>query len=335
MALRRIASALVALAIASSAAPAKAERLKVALVNGNEVLERQVRIALSTWDLDVRRVDWTSLSSGMPGAAIEARQVAEAQKVDAVVWISETGKEHALWVYDAAAGHIVTRPLSIPPPTDAPAAASVALTLKTLMRSTTAAPPAERLGGEERTVGPAGVFRAEADLGGRVLATRASELELRVAISALWFPRFLNERAALAIAFSAGPGLAVSNDAFAGRFLDLSLGPALRFRLPLGTRFALEPQIGPTIHLTSLNGATLPGIDHVAGNVPVRSTHTDPSLDGSLLFSLALSRAVDVGVRGGASYLFRYQNYTVAGQSILELTPIQVSAALVLGARLN
>ena len=327
MPLRRVASALVALAIVLAAASAQAERRKVALVNANGVLEQQVRIALSAWDLEVQHVDWTSLSSGMPGAAIEARQVAAANKVDAVVWISETGNDHALWVYDARVGHIVTRPLPMAPPTDAPNAASVALTLKTLMRSTTAAPPSERLGAPERAVGPIGVFRAEADGGARSLNKDFSKSDLRVAINALWFPQLFEDYAGLALGFSAGPGVAVRSDdgAFSGRFLDLALSPALRFRLPLGELFTLEPQSGVTIHFTSLDG----------GEQNARRTRTDPSLDGSLLFSFALTRAVDLGARAGIGYLFKYQHYAAGSATVLDLSPIQLSGSLVLGARLN
>ncbi len=331
MPLRLVASALLALAIAFAARTASAERRTVALVNGNEVVERQVRIALSTWELDVRHVDWTSLSSGMPGAAKEARQVADAQKVDLVVWISETGQSHALWVFDAQAGHIVTRPLSMAPPTDAPNAASLALTLKTLMRSTTAAPVEERISSERALMPAAGVFRVEAYGGPRKLATVGSSADLRIGLGALWFPSFLGEYAALGLNFAAGPGVGVANDSFAGRFLDLGLGVAIRGRLPLGTRFAIEPEVGPALHFTSLDGATTVQ----AGNVPVKSTQRDAALDGSVLFSFALSRAVSLGLRGGGSYLFRYQNYTVGGARVLELSPLQLHGAIVLGARLN
>jgi hypothetical protein len=331
MPLRRVASALLALAIASSTKEAHAERRTVALVNGNDVVERQVRIALSTWDLDVRHVDWTSLSSGMPGAANEARQVAQAQKVDLVVWISETGQSHALWVFDANAGHIVTRPLSMAPPTDAANAASLALTLKTLMRSTTAAPADERIGEKPAGTPSIGVFRAEAYGGVRKLVSTGAGVDLRVGVSGLWFPQFLGEYLGLALGFSAGPGVGVSNKDFAGRYLDLGVGPALRGRIPLGERFTIEPEAGPSLHLTSLDGATTAP----TGNVPVKSTQRDAALDGSILFSFALSRDVGIGLRGGVSYLLRFQNYTVNGSTVLELAPLQLDASLVLGARLN
>ena len=324
----RIASALLALAIALAAREASAERRTVALVNGNDVVERQVRIALSTWELDVRHVDWTSLSSGMPGAAIEARQVAEAQKVELVVWISETGQTHALWVFDAKAGHIVTRPLSMAPPTDAANAASLALTLKTLMRSTSAAPVEERIGSaDDPGIPAAGIFRIEASGGARMLAS-AGGADLRIGVDALWFPRFLGDYAGLGFGFAAGPGVGVAKDAFAGRFLDLTVGPILRGRVPLGTRFAIGPEVGPSLHLTSLDGATSDG-------APVRSSQSNVSLDGALFLSFALSRAVEVGVRGQAAYLFLYQNYAVHSESVLKLAPVQLTGALVLGARLN
>ncbi len=330
MLFRRVASALVALAGVLAAGNARAEKRTVALVNGNDVMERQVRIALSTWRLEVRHVDWTSLSSGMPQAAKEARQVADAQKVDLVVWISETGTSHALWVYDATAGHIVTRPLTMAPPTDAANAASLALTVKTLMRSTTAAPADERLRAAEPTLPTVGVFRVEAYGGARRVA-RGGDADMRIGLTALWFPRPLGEYVGVGFSFAAGPGIGVATSAFAGRYLDLALGPALRGRIPLGARFAIEPEVGPQLHLTSLDGATTLAAD----NVPVKSTQRDAAVDGAVLFSFAVTPQVALGLRGGASYLLRFQNYTVAGQSVLDLLPLQLQAALVLGARLN
>ncbi len=327
MSLRRIASALLALAIALAGREARAERRTVALVNGNDVVERQVRIALSTWELEVKHVDWTSLSSGMPGAALEARQVADAQKVEIVVWISETGQSHALWVFDAKAGHIVTRPLSMAPPTDAANAASLALTLKTLMRSTTAAPANERIGDAEPGMPGAGYFRVEASGGARMFAN-AGGADLRIGVGAFWFPRPLGDYMGLGFGFAAGPGVGVATGTFAGRFLDLAAGPVLRGRIPLGTRFTLGPEAGPQLHFTSLDGATSAGAQ-------VRSTHRNVSLDGSVVLSFALSQAVEVGLRGQAAYLFLYQNYVVGSESALKLAPVQLTGALVLGARLN
>ncbi len=317
------------LAVALVATTAHASPRRVALVNGSDVLDRQIRIALSAWELDVERVDWTSLSNGMPGAAFQAREIAEVHKVAAVVWISETGKDHALWVYDADEGQIVTRPLTMEP-TDAASAASLALTLKTLMRSTTAAPPHERIGaGSESPVGPAGVFRLEADGGARMLASDAAKFELRVGITGLWFPRLFDQYAGLAVGFASGPGVAVRSDAFAGRFLDVSFAPALRLRFPLGAHVGLEPSIGTTIHLTRLDGAA------ILRDGAAKSTRVDPSLDASLLFSVALTRGVGLGVRAGALYVLRYQRYLVDGQPILELSPLQLSASLVAIARFN
>jgi hypothetical protein len=336
--MHRFASALAALALVLGAGAARAEHRRVALVNANDALERQMKIALSPWDLDVERVDWTGLSAGMPSAAREARRVAETRKVDAVVWISDAPRgpdspasENALWIYDAAEDQIVTRPLPQGVPQDAPSAASVALTVKTLMRSSTIAPPAERIGAAaDRTIGPLGVFRAEAEGGGRGLALKTpTRAELRFGVNLVWLPGFLGQYAGLALGVSAGPGAATSTDAFTGHFLDFAVTPSLRFRVPIGSRFAIEPGIGGGVHLTTLDGAAQ------GRNTPVQETHWDPSLDGSILFAFSLGRGVDVGLRGYGSYLGRYQRYTVRDTSVVELSPVYVGGSLVLGARLN
>jgi hypothetical protein len=285
---------------------------------------------LSAWDLGVRRVDWTSLSSGMPGAAREARQVADAFKVDAVVWISETGRDHALWIFDAATGQTVARPLSVSTPVETADAAAVALTVKTLLRATLAAPPAERLGaGTEPPIGAAGIIRLEAEGGSRFFSSDAAVPEARFGLSALWFPRPLGYRLGADVGVSIGPGVAVQSGDFSGHFLDLSVSPALRGRVPLGAGFALEPGAGMTLHVTHLDGAA------ALRGVNVSTSRLDSSADASLLCTYAVAGGVTLGLRVSGSYLLRYQRYLVDGAPILTLAPIQASGGLVLGARLN
>jgi hypothetical protein len=319
---------LVALAVVLAAGAARADKRRVALVNGNDTLERQVRIALATWDLEVRRVQWAAIMGAMPEAATEARKIADANDVDAVVWVADAEQRYSLWVFDVDAGHAVTRPLASGVPTDTADAASLALTVKTLLRSTNAAPPAERIGaGAERPIGALGVLRAEADGGVRFLTTQGGGTEPRFSLTALWLPKFLGQYAGLALGVAAGPGVAVKSSDFTCRFLDFGLTPAVRVRFPIG-HFAIEPSVGPTIHFTRLDGAASQrGTD-------ARTTRVDPSLDGSLLVSYSLTRGVDLGVRAGASYLLKYQRYLVAGDPVLELSPVQVSASFVIGARL-
>jgi hypothetical protein len=327
---RRLIACAVALATLLFAAAARAEHRRVALVNGNDVLERQVRIALSSWELDVERVDWTSMGAAMPAAADEARRVAKAHHVDAVVWISENGAGHALWIFDVDQAHAVSRPLSSATPTDTAEAAALALTLKTLLRSTTAAPPAERIGaGAERPMSPIGVFRLEAE-GGGAFATKHGAPELRFGLTALWWPRFLSRRAGLAIGVWAGPGLTIQrDDEFSGHFVDVALAPAFRFNVPLGGRFAVEPSAGASFHLTHLDGAA------VRVNRGVSHTEVDTGIDASALLSVALFGGVGVGVRVSGTYLLAYQRYEVQGNRVLELSPLQGTATLVLSARLN
>jgi hypothetical protein len=307
---------------------ARADKRRAALVNANDVLARQVAIALATWDLEVRQVPWASLGGEMPEAAAEARKVADAFDVEAVIWISNVRSRPALWIYDVEAGHAVTRPLpSAGVPSDVADAASLALTVKTLMRTTNAAPPSERIGaGAERPVGPLGVLRAEADAGGRLFATKSGSPDARFAITALWFPKFLDQYAGLALGVAAGPGVGVETPDFTGRLFDVAFAPALRFAFPIG-RFALEPSIGPVIHLTRIDGASPQSATHAG------ASRVDPSLDGSLLFSYALTRGVSVGLRGGLSYLLQYQRYLIQGQPVLEVSPLHVSASAVIGAR--
>src|SRR5581483_9342746 len=63
----------------------------------------------------------------------------------AVAWVTTTpARQSLLWLYDAQTDQMTVRSLSVSPPFGEASAAAVALTLKTLLRSTAIAPEAER-----------------------------------------------------------------------------------------------------------------------------------------------------------------------------------------------
>lgn len=319
-----------ALALLFVASSARAERRRVALVNGNALLDRSVTIALSPWDLDVLHVDWTSPGAGMPAAAVQAKAIAAVQHADAVAWISDDGGGRTLWVYDADTQQTVSRAIDGGAPNDDAAAAATALSIKTLLRASTVAPVHERIGArEEQRMKGAGLFRLEADGGARILSSDQGRLDLRIGLALAWWPRPFARIVGFALRAEAGTGVGIATSDFTGRLSDVVGSPAIRARLALGRRFAIEPSLGGSVHVTTLDGAA------PLRGVPAHVQRVDPSIDGSLMLGFEIAGGVELGLRAGGAYLVRYQRYLLDGQSILSLSPLQLGAGLVLGAPLN
>src|SRR5262249_45412913 len=137
-------------------------------------------------------------------------------------------------------------------PQDAATAAGLALTVKTLLRSSLVAPPAERIGAAAAAParGP-GALRIEAAGGGQLATGVGDGFDLRLDAAFAWWPG----RFGIAARVRTGPGTSVDTSAFAGHFGDTSFGAAVRARIDLSSRLVLEPALGASLHQTSLDGA--------------------------------------------------------------------------------
>ena len=122
---------------------------RLALVEPGPELLSAVVAALRPWGLQVLPVQGPGPGASAPENNLRARALAQALDAEAVAWLSRHDDAYALWVYDRASDHAVERAVPRPPPFDAAAAASVALTVKTLMRHSAAAPVVERFGAED------------------------------------------------------------------------------------------------------------------------------------------------------------------------------------------
>jgi hypothetical protein len=139
----------------TASAFAQAPGARAALVNPGAELERAARVALEPWHVKLVILTAPTPGATAPRANQAARALARAEDCDAVVWISEHERGHALWIYDRAADHAVALTLATPPPFDGPTAAAVALSIKTLLRHSTTAPPRERFGAVAQAAEPA------------------------------------------------------------------------------------------------------------------------------------------------------------------------------------
>jgi hypothetical protein len=339
---------LVVLVVAVTTTPniARAEGRRVVVTNGDPLLVKAISRALSPWGLEIFAVTGPPFEPDIRGAVSRARDTAADAHAVAVVWTAPTANEGAaesLWVYDAATEQVVVRPLSASPPFDMPMAASIALSVKTVLRSTTIAPPGEQTApvgaapapsptSAVRPAPPTGAapahppdprwrLRLEAALGLRVLANDRVRIEPRAGLAVSIWPA--GQRAGFGAALGAvsSTGVSIDRAAFTGTFTDTALGLAGRYRLPLRV-LELELAAGASAHFTSIRGN-----DAVSG-VRVGTSRVNTSLDASAVLALPLSARVDLGVVVQLSYFLKYQAYSLSTAPVFALSPFEPSTAL-------
>ncbi len=279
----------------------------------------------------------------MPRAADEARALGQRFNAVGVVWVSSEDREFALFIYDAKTDQIVSRALDRGPPFDAPTAASHALSVKSLLRASTVAPPEERIGapapapphdtGLERTEPShddvehaassaqpfeAPLLRAELAGGARVVAD-SPDARLAAGVS-LWPDA--RRRFGIGVEAQVGPGLSIAQDRFTGRFSEVGVATNARFRLPLSRRLDLVPRAGLGLHATQIQGVV------VKTSEAADESRLDGSLDLGATLDLAVARSMRVGLDLNASYMLRFQRYLVQNASVLELRPLSGGLAL-------
>jgi hypothetical protein len=316
---------------------------RVVLVSPGRELEHAARAALEPWNIEIRVVSAPSPGAVAPVANESARELAISQAAAAIVWVSQHEQAHAVWVYDLATDQAVSRPLQGAPPFDAAAAAAAALSIKTLLRHSAAAPETERYGAGETaqrpelvaTPPPIGAEAIEAaaaengepapqpsaaasNLDLDVLASlrfgfarRQSTLEPRAGLGVHVWPGA--RRLGLALRTAFGTGLAVDAVSFRGRLLALELLLAGELRYPASRTLQLSAAGGPSLHLTFLNGTL--NRDGAAS-----ATRAVPALALELAGSWFASRSFRAGIRAAASWLLRPQRYLVRGEPVFELS---------------
>ena len=321
------------------------------MINGDPVLVEAISHALSPWGLRVFLVTVTEVASDMPSAATQARDIASGSPAEALVWITAIANgstSDSLWIYDAATQQIVVRPLGASAPFDAATAASIALSVKTLLRSTTVAPIPEQIAGPPpvrealppplppslppaRPVAPppalAPRLRLEAAVGLRVLPGEG-RAETRPSLALSFWPTRFSGRVGVALGAALGPGISIEQNAFTGTYTDTTLALAGRFRAPVGA-FEIELAAGASAHFTGIDG------NLGAPSLHVGTRRVDAALDAGATFLLPVSPRVDIGAVVGLSYFSRYQSYFASAQPLFALSPFEPSTALRLAVTLN
>lgn len=303
--------------VGALAAPARGERL--VLVSSDAELERATAAALAAWAVEVMVRPDREVGPTMPHAAERAQALAAENRARAVVWIASADGRPSLWLYDVATRKTLAVRLSAPPPFDPPAAAAIALAIKTLIRFSQVAPETERYAPPPPP--PARRLLLEAQAGARV--RRSTPVEPGFGLTAVLMPRALRP-VAFSAGLRAGPGFEVESGSFRGHYDDLALAVAVRVSIGLGGRLSLVPSGGVSGHVGRLRGSDL------ALGESAAARRYNPALDAGLQLEVDLGRP-RVGVVAGAAFFARRQRFLAAGEEVYDVPLVTGELALTLG----
>jgi hypothetical protein len=311
-----------------SASVAFADERRIAVLEPDGELLRALVLALSPWGVEPVRIDEPPPAASPSGAISVATRLSRELGVEGVVWVSISEQGALLWVFDAHTDEVTTRLLSRPPPFDGATAAAVALSVKTVLRpSLTARPPSppsppspppevEREQATvrvERTQAGAGSFALE--LRGGAELVRPGALEPRgEALALLWI--LAADRLGMSIVASTGPGVRIEDARYRGKYRDVALGGAARFRVLRGQSFSTTLALGGAAHWTTLRGAV------VSGSAERTVRRLNASLDAEACASFSVGGGLYLGAALGAAYFPRYRRYLVEGRPVFSPWPV-------------
>ncbi len=235
----------------------------VVLLNLSPSLEEAIEDALLPWDFQTQ-----SVSQALPlkdekfGVEERARQIGRDHNSRAVIWIAESEEGLALWLYDAQTELLTVRPLVSQPPFDAARAASLALTVKTLLlgRTTNHTGIASRENVDIpksglRTEGTSDVtvyrrkWALESQLTARHSAADDDSYQTRIALGVVYRLPALT----MAVFVEFGSGQTVNVRQFRGDFSGLAVRGQLGYPLAIG-HWQMEPELSLIAHATTLEG---------------------------------------------------------------------------------
>jgi hypothetical protein len=317
----RSVAALLALIVMLCAATAAGDTRRIAVLQPDAELLRAITIALSPWGVDTTRGDVPLPAASQPEAVQTASRLAEQLGVEALVWVTRAEQGSLLWVFDNRRD-VTTRALPETPPFDSAAAAAVALSVKTILRSSGVAPLEERR--ETPSPNLHAVHRVATEIGAGVRWLDENQFDFRLELAALlWFAR--TRRLGMSLGLSWGPGIPIDARDYRGRYREFAAGVKARLRLfefrDLSAVFAL----GGSAHWVTLEGTLGPSADASASASVVN--RFNGSVDAQTLLSLHVARTLYLGASLGAAYQPRYQRYLVQEKPIFSPWPLTATLA--------
>lgn len=308
-----------ALAWLTATGVARAETHRVAAVDPDTQLARALDVALSAWGASIVEVHREAPGATMPIAVDRARIMARDAGADVVVWVSSAEDGYSLWIYDAASDHASARELDTPPPFDAATAAGVALAVKTLLRATVVAPPAERFGAPETE----GSWKVGASVGAAARLGASLPAEGRLGLHASVWPTSLHHHWGLSLDFETGNGAPAETPTFSGRLTDAALRLGVGARVPVVAHVDAELSVGAAAHLVNLDGVVLDRASNVS------ETRVDGAVEPRLAVELVLLRGrLRLAPWFGLTLWPRWQRFLVRGSQVVDLAPVGAEGAL-------
>jgi hypothetical protein len=310
----RTAAVAIVLAIAAPIATADPGPIRrVVLVNPTPDLAHAARTALAPWTIEVVEETRTDPVDATLAATIAVDRVA-----DRVAWLA--GGE--LIVVDPATGENERRPAPAGA-ADAPAAASVALSLKTLLRlppvpevALVTPPPVDDDVAVDTGVdapGPARV-RFVPEVGGAVRfavgGTIAAQPRVTFGLGAI-HPRWPRWRAS--VIGGIGPEVEAGKGSLQGTWFDAEAGAQLAYEHPLRRRIAIVPRLRIAAHRT-----------HVFGRLPPQDTLDAIAYGAEVALEAAVwlrAGRVRAGVGGGMSAWVGFPDYIRRNNVVFESAP--------------
>ena len=294
----------------------------IILVNPPALLAEATSKALVAWKLQLRSITTTLPSESMPSARDGAQALSNAHQARAVVWLTSNADGPALWVYDADDDRVAVRRLSVMPPFDEAAAASVALSIKTLLMHSQMAPQAKRFGAAEASsvsatqqVRPRQTMTwfFEAQGLARHSAANDQSLELRVNLGLTHLMGPMEFGASVIL----GPGRSIADREFRGHYSDLAFATHLRYRLHW-QQWTISPSVGMSLHSTKISG-TLSESEQV-----VAAGRFNPSL-AAAAFVIRDLQGVRLGISVHSNLFLRSQRYLVKDDPVLDLPTVDLA----------
>ena len=315
----RLAAALLACMVLLAAGIAQTEsQRRIVVLQPDQELLRAVSLALSPWGVETIRSDAPPPPPSQPEAVQVASRLAHELGVEAVVWVSSTERGSLLWVFDAHAGDITTRIMAETPPFDSAASASVALSIKTVLRASVVAPPAEQFGARSSApLVPASradrVFAIELGAGGYWVSKQQSMLRFDLAAVA-WIAA--ERRFGVTLDLSSGPSLEIDEPRFRGRYREVVAAGKASCRLVHEPDVSAALAFGGALHWSTVEGQLL------ASSLERSVSRLNASLDLETSLSLRISRATYLGASIAVAYSPAYRRYLVEGGPIFSPSPV-------------
>jgi hypothetical protein len=318
--IRRVArTGLLVAALVAVALPASAATRRIALVHAEPDLERSVDLALYPWDIKVVTIEDAPPDGNAPGAAAEAKAIAQRHDADAIAWLVQGSDAAAptLWFFDTTTLAIQSHPLPSLPSNDPAELAAVALTLKTLVRAAQweqRSPP-----DVPEEPGVTWETRLELEAMGRSPSSGASA-EPRAGLWASEWRGTPRLRLGAGLGASAGLGTTFDGETSHGSLHDIDARADLRASIQLGWHLDLEARLGASAHIERAQVTTTsPAATQTLSRV-------NPSLDLGLFLAWEVTRRFvwSIGVEGLDS--LRYQRWLSGNDVVFAPSPLWIQA---------